>query len=281
MVKIIADTLSCIPVEEARKLGLAYIPQIIEFDGQSYRDDTEMDSATFLQRLRTSAILPKTAAPPPALYNPYYQEYTKQGHTVLVIAPTGKMSGTVRGAEVGAKDFPEADIRVIDTSSIGSGLGVMVRSAVEWVEQGLDANTIQSKVLEMAGRERIYFMVDTLEFLQRGGRIGKAKALMGSLLQLKPILTVNEGQTEAVENQRTKRRAIARIVELILEQCPKGSEGHLTLMHGDALEDVTHLAEQLKQALGISEIPIYFVPPAILVHTGPGVLGVSFFQKAK
>lgn len=279
MVKIIADTLSCISVEEAKELGLTYIPQIIEFDGQSYRDDTEMDSATFLNKLRTSSILPKTAAPPPALYLPYYQEYSEQGHTILVIAPTGKMSGTVRGAEVAAKDFPDADIRVVDTCSIGSGLGVMVRAALEWANQGLDADTIQARVLEMASRERIYFMVDTLEFLQRGGRIGKAQALVGSLLQLKPILTVNEGQTEPVENQRTKRKAISRIVELILEYCPKGTEGHLSLMHGDALEDAKILSEGLKQALGISDIPIYFVPPAILVHSGPGVIGVSFFRK--
>jgi len=189
------------------------------------------------------------------------------------------MSGTTRGAEVAAKDFPDADIRVIDTSSIGSGLGVLVKSALEWAHQGLDADTIQANVLEMASRERIFFMVDTLEFLQRGGRIGKAQALVGSLLQLKPILTVKEGQTEAVENQRTKRKAIARIVELIMEKCPKGTDGHLSLMHGDALEDAEILAEGLKQALEISDIPIYFVPPAILVHSGPGVLGVSFFQK--
>ncbi len=279
MVKIIADTLSCISVEEAKELGLAYIPQIIEFDGQTFRDDTEMDSATFLSKLRSSTILPKTAAPPPALYTPYFQEYSQQGHTILVIAPTGKMSGTTRGAEVAAKDFPDADIRVIDTSSIGSGLGVLVKSALEWAHQGLDADTIQANVLEMASRERIFFMVDTLEFLQRGGRIGKAQALVGSLLQLKPILTVKEGQTEAVENQRTKRKAIARIVELIMEKCPKGTDGHLSLMHGDALEDAEILAEGLKQALEISDIPIYFVPPAILVHSGPGVLGVSFFQK--
>ncbi len=279
MVKIIADTLSCISVDEARQLGLAYIPQIIEFDGQSYRDDTEMDSSTFLKRLRTSTVLPKTAAPPPALYTPYYREYSHQGHSILVIAPTGKMSGTVRGAEVAAQDFPDADIRVIDTNSIGAGLGVMVRAAVEWANQGLDADTIQAKVMEMAKREKIFFMVDTLEFLQRGGRIGKAQALVGSLLQLKPILTLNDGVTEAAENQRTKRRAMARIVELVVESCPKGSEGHLSLMHGDALDDINNLGEELKQALGISDIPVFFVPPAILVHGGPGILGVSFFQK--
>ena len=281
MVKIIADTLSCISVEEAKELGLAYIPQIIEFDGQSYRDDTEMDSATFLSKLRSSAILPKTAAPPPALYTPYYQEFSKQGHSILVIAPSGKVSGTVRGAEVAAKDFPDADIRVIDTCSVGSGLGIMVRSALEWANQGLNADTIQARILEMAAREKIYFMVDTLEFLQRGGRIGKARALVGSLLQVKPILALTEGQIEAVENQRTKRKAIARMVELIVAGCPRGAEGHLTLMQGDALEDAKALGNELKQTLNITDIPIYFVPPAILVHAGPGVLGVSFFQKEK
>jgi len=279
MIKIIADTLSCLSIEKARELGVDFIPQIIEFGEQAFRDDTEIDSITFLKKLRSSSTLPKTAAPPPAMYEPLYRKYSQEGHTVLVICPSAQVSGTVRSAEVAAKEFPNADIRVIDTKSIGAGLGTLVQAAVAWANQGLDADIVEKRVLDMAAREKLYFVVDTLEYLQRGGRIGKAQALFGSLLQVKPILTFRDGHTEPVESQRTKRRAMARIMELVLSDCPKGSDSHLGLMQGDAMEDALALAEDFKQNLGISNIPIFFLPPAILVHAGPGAIGISYFCK--
>jgi DegV family protein with EDD domain len=279
MVKIIADTLSCLSIEKAAELGIGFIPQIIEFPDQSYRDDTEMDSATFLKKLRASATLPKTAAPPPAMYEPFYRQHSENGDTILVICPSAAVSGTVRSAQVAAKDFPDADIRVIDTRSIGAGLGTLVEQAVKWVNQGDDADTVEKKVLAMAAREKIYFVVDTLEYLQRGGRIGKAKALFGSLLQVKPILSFREGQIEPVESQRTKRRAMARITELVLSDCPKGSESYLKLMEGDAMEDAIALTADFKDRLDSKDVPILFLPPAILVHAGPGAIGISYFTK--
>lgn len=279
MIKIIADTLSCLSVEQAKALGVDFIPQIIQFGEQSFRDDTEMDSDTFLKKLRSLSALPKTAAPPPAMYEPYFRQYAQEGHSILVICPSAQVSGTVRSAQVAAKDFPDADIRVIDTKSIGAGLGTLVKAAVGWANQGLDAATIENQVLKMAAREKIYFVVDTLEYLQRGGRIGKAQALFGSLLQVKPILTFRDGHTEPVESQRTKRRAMARIMELVTSDCPKGAEAHLGLMQGDAMQDALALAGDFKHVLNITQIPIYFLPPAILVHAGPGAIGISYFCK--
>jgi len=279
MIKIIADTLSCLSIEKAKELGVDFIPQIIEFGEQAFRDDTEIDSTTFLKKLRSSSTLPKTAAPPPAMYEPLYRKYSQEGHTVLVICPSAQVSGTVRSAEVAAKEFPNADIRVIDTKSIGAGLGTLVQAAVAWANQGLDADIVEKMVLDMAAREKLYFVVDTLEYLQRGGRIGKAQALFGSLLQVKPILAFRDGHIEPVESQRTKRRAMARIMELVLSDCPKGVNSHIGLMQGDAMEDALALAEDFKQNLGISNIPIFFLPPAILVHAGPGAIGISYFRK--
>jgi DegV family protein with EDD domain len=278
MVKIIADTLSCLSLDLVHSLGIDYIPQIIEFSAEeSYRDDTEIDSQTFIKKLRLASALPKTAAPPPALYSPVYKRILTEGHTAMVIAPSGKVSGTVRSAEVAAKDFPGADIRVVDTNSVGSGLGVLALKAHEWACSGIDADTITSWVQEMAAREHIYFLVDTLEYLQKGGRIGKAKALVGSLLQVKPILSLKNGQIEPVEQQRTKRKAVARLRELVLSDCPHGEEGCLSVMHGGVEEDARELVDFFKAELGIAKVPVYFIPPAILVHAGPGALAVSYF----
>ena len=281
MVKIIADTISCLPVQEAAKRGIYYIPQIIVFGEQTYRDDTEMNSIEFLRRQKVSPVLPKTAAPPPALYKPIYQELTDQGHTVLVIAPSSQISGTVRGATVAANDFPAKDIRVIDTKLVGGGLGAVVIKAKEWADQGLDADEIIRRVMEMSHRHRIYFAVDTLEFLYKGGRIGAASALVGSLLQMKPILTFREGTVQPFERQHTHRKAIARIQEIVQQECPMGPDSFINFMHGNAEEEARTVAKSLAPLLNIPEstIPIYDLTPAILTHSGPGVIAVSFFVK--
>jgi len=279
MIKIVADTTSGIPPEKARELGIAYIPQIIIFGNEAYRDDTEIDNVTFLQKLRSSPVLPKTAAPQPPLYTPIYQEFGQKGNTIVVICPSAEVSGTVRSATIAAQDFPEADIRILDTRTIGAGLASLVLKAVEWVNQGMGADELVQKIMEMSAREKVYFLVDTLEYLHKGGRIGGAQKLVGGILQVKPILTLKNGRAEAAESQRTKQRAVARLKELVITDYPKDRNGYLSIMHGGVEEEAIALAKDLATQLNVKpeNIPIYFLPPAILVHAGPGVLGVSFF----
>ncbi|NPV76724.1 MAG: DegV family protein [Anaerolineae bacterium] len=279
MVSVIADTTSSIPTEEARRLGLYYIPQIIIFGDETYRDDTEIDNKTFLAKLRASTVLPKTAAPPPELYKPVFEEISAKGETAVVICPSAEVSGTVRSATVAALDFPNADIRIIDTKTIGSGLASIVLQAHQWAQQGMDADTLVKNVEGMAARQRVYFLVDTLEYLHKGGRIGGAQALLGSLLQVKPILTLVDGKAQPAESQRTKQRALAKLIELVTTQYPRDQEGYLTIMHGDSLNEANALAKTLSEKLGLdsARVPIYDLPPAILVHAGPGVLAASFY----
>jgi DegV family protein with EDD domain len=253
------------------------LPQIIIFGEDSYRDDTELDTATFLRKLRASEGLPKTAAPPPALYGPIFERLTANGDTVLCLHPSAEVSGTVRSATVAAQDFPEADIRIVDTRTIAAPLAAMVLSAHRWAQEGLDADRVIERVEDMITRQRVYFAVDTLEYLHKGGRIGGAKALVGGLLQVKPILTLEDGVVQAFEQQRTSRRAKARLRDLVFSDCPPADEAHLAVMQVDAEEDAQMLAQEFVERLGISEVPIYEMPPAIVVHGGPGILGVSFF----
>ncbi|MCC6146481.1 MAG: DegV family protein [Anaerolineaceae bacterium] len=279
MVRIIADTTSSIPTEEARRLGINYIPQIIIFGDESYRDDTEIDNKTFLTRLRTSSILPKTAAPPPELYKRIFEDITSKKESAVVICPSAEVSGTVRSATVAALDFQGVDIRILDTKTLGSGLASIVLQANEWAQQGMGIDTLVKNIEDMCARQRVYFLVDTLEYLHKGGRIGGAQALLGGLLQVKPILTLIDGKAQPVESQRTKQRALAKVIELVVTQYPKDQEGYLTIMHGDSLEEAKALAKTLadKLSLDARNIPIYNLPPAILVHAGPGVLAASFY----
>ena len=277
MVKIVTDTLSSIPLQVAEQHGIPMLPQIIIFGEESYRDDTEMDTDTFLERLRTSPILPKTAAPPPALYTPIFEQLASEGHTIICLHPSAELSGTVRSATVAAQDFPDADIRVVDTRTVGALLAEMVFLADQWAREGVDADTIVARVHDLMARQRVYFVVDTLEYLHKGGRIGGAKALVGGMLQVKPILTLQDGRVEPLEQQRTKRRALARQQELVLEECPRNADAHLCVMHADAEAEAQTLANEFAAALGLSQVPVYLVPPAIVVHGGPGALAAAFF----
>jgi DegV family protein with EDD domain len=279
MVKIVADTTSCLPVDLAKKLGIYYIPQEIVIGEETYRDDTQMNATEFLRRQRTSPVLPKTSAPGPIYYEPVYRELVENGDSAVILAPSTLVSGTFRGATVAARDFPELDIRVVDTRIIAGGLGSLVLEANRWAQAGMCADEIVQKAEEMCTRHRVYFLVDTLQYLYKGGRIGAASHLLGSLLQMKPILTVKDGLVAAFETQRTFKRACSRLKEIITAECPQGSAGLLSIMHGDALETAQQLAQDLSQSLNISveQIPIYDLTPAILVHSGPGTIAIAYY----
>jgi DegV family protein with EDD domain len=277
MVHIIADTLSSIPVEEAKRLKLPYLPQIIIFGEESYKDDSEIDTATFLQKLKTSKTLPKTAAPYPVLYNPIFEELSKTKEPILVLCPPSTVSGTVRSVETARNDFPNSDIHILDTTILGAGLGTLVRKALDWAKQGDSVEDIISKAKTMAAKNRTYFLLDTLEYLRRGGRIGAAKALVGGILQMKPLLAFRNSQVEPVESQRTKAKAVKSLIDLVQKECPKTSDAHFCVQEGGDHEEALQLSIQFSEILGFKNIPIYTVPPAILVHGGPGVIGVSYF----
>jgi DegV family protein with EDD domain len=279
MVHIVADTLSSIPVEEAKRMKLPYLPQIIIFGEESFKDDSEIDSATFLSKLKTSKELPKTAAPYPVLYNPIFEELSKTKEPILVICPPATVSGTVRSVETAKNDFPNADIHILDTSILAAGLGYLVKKALVWAEQGDDVETIITKLKEMAGRNRTYFLLDTLDYLRRGGRIGGAKALVGGILQMKPLLAFRNGQVEPVESQRTKSKAMKSLIDLIQKECPRSDEAYFCIQEGGAKEEADLLAIEIGKFMGFTNIPMYTIPPAILVHGGPGVVGVSYFVK--
>jgi len=134
-------------------------------------------------------------------------------------------------------------------------------------------------IKEMAGRTKLYFIVNTLEYLHKGGRIGLASTLVGSLLDMKPILAFQHGQVEPFDKQRTKKRALAKMIDLTLSECPRTNDACLSVVHGENVEEANLLAEDLKNKLGISEAWVAYAPPAILVHIGPEVLGISYFTK--
>lgn len=277
MTIIVADTTCGLPKQLLAERGIPCVPQIVIFGDEAYHDDSELDTPTFLQKLKASPTLPKTAAPEPPLYYPIFEEAEKKGESVVVVAPTSKASGTVRSAQTAAQEFPGLDVRVVDSLTISCNLGSMVLVADDMAKAGASADEIVAKLNDMIPRGRIYFLVDTLEYLAKGGRIGGAKRLLAELLEIKPILQVKDGQVEPFEQQRTKKRALARLVEVTAEQCKGGDEAHLCVLQVEAEKEAQALVEELKSKVFVSDIPIYELPPAIVVHAGPKAMGVGFF----
>lgn len=277
MTIIVADTTCGLPRDLLAKRGIPTIPQVVIFGEESFHDDKDLDTAAFLQKLKASKTLPKTAAPEPPLYFPIFEKAKEKGESVVVVAPTGKASGTVRSAQTAAQEYPGVDIRVVDSLTISCNLGSLVLLADDMAKAGKSADEIVAKLNEMIPRGRIYFLVDTLEYLAKGGRIGGAKRLVAELLEVKPILQVKDGQVEAFEQQRTKKRALARLVEVAIEQCPGGETAHLCVLQVEAEKEAEALVEELKSKVNVPHIPIYELPPAIVVHAGPRAMGVGFF----
>lgn len=277
MTIIVADTTCGLPHELVEKRGIPLIPQVVMFGEEAYHDDKEFDTDVFLQKLKASKTLPKTAAPEPPLYYPIYEEAMKKGESVVVVAPTSKASGTVRSALTAAEEFPRLDIRVVDTLTISCNLASLVLVADDLAKAGASADDIVAKLNDMIPRGRIYFLVDTLEYLAKGGRIGGAKKLLAELLEIKPILQVKDGQVDSFEQQRTRKRALARLVEVVTEQCKGGDEAHLCVLQVAAEKEAEALVQELKSKVFVADIPIYRLPPAIVVHAGPKAMGVGFF----
>jgi DegV family protein with EDD domain len=276
MVKIITDTTSCLSLEISRKYDIPVIPQVINFGDESFLEGVNMSISDFMQRLKSSPELPKTAAPPPELFVKEFERLVPLGEPILCIHPSTEVSGTVRSAQVAAQDFPHADIRIIDTRLIASPMATLVQRAAEWAEEGLEIDTIEARLREMMARARIYFLVATLEYLAKGGRIGGAAALVGSVLQIKPLLTVRDGKVDVLEKERTHRRALKRLQELVVTQISL-ENGYPAVLQAGVQEQGQALASSLQTCLGLHDIPIYNMPPAIVTHGGPGILGVGFF----
>jgi DegV family protein with EDD domain len=277
MVKIIADTTSCLPKEVQNQYQIPVIPQMIHFGEKSYAEGKDIDIDHFLSLLRSSSELPKTSAPSPELFSRIFSSHQDPEEAIICIHPSAELSGTIRAAETAKLDFDHLDIRVIDTRLVASPLGVVVHQAAKLAKEGKSADEICDRVIQLSKHCKIYFLVATLEYLARGGRIGGASALFGNALQIKPILTVINGVVEQHSKERTMAKAVQHLKTLVVEEFVPGNQGQLSIMHADNLNLAEELAADFKARLNISDPIISDLPPAIITHAGPGSIGVGFF----
>lgn len=277
-IRIVTDTTAALPLGYARAHHIEVVPQIVNFGAASFLEGVTLDYAEFIRRLKASPQLPKTAAPQPGDLIEAYRRQLVHAPTIISIHPSSEVSGTVRSA-LTAKEtaFPGADIRILDSRLVAGNLASLVIAAMEWAEQGVGADEIMARLYAMIPRGRIFFLVATLEYLQKGGRIGGASALIGTTLQIKPILEMRNGRVEVFEKVRTYHHALARLKELVTEQCPRSPGAYLCVMHSDDLAGARQLASDFQSSLNARDIPIYPCSASITTHVGPGALAVGFF----
>ena len=279
MVHIITDTTSALSPKIAAHYDIPVIPQIIHFGEESFHEGIDIDNQEFMRRLQEGDVHPKTAAPEPELFIEQFERLTTDGEPILCIHPSTEVSGTVRSATIAAQEFPGADIRVIDTRLIASPLGTLVKLAAQWAKEGGDADTIEARIQDMAPHCHIYFLVATLEYLARGGRIGGAARLLGSALNLKPLLTIEDGRVEVLEKIRSRGKAIQRMLKLAEETL----DGQRPVAAGIIDVDAANVAEEVTAEVMKRLKPKQFyrtaVTPVVGGHAGPGTIGLGFYTE--
>src|SRR5437660_4223936 len=275
VVRIVTDSTSDIPLEKARALGIKIVPLTVFFGEQAYLDGIELDNAAFYSKLRTSKQSPRTSQPPPAAFQEAYTRLINEGADgILSVHLSSKLSGTYQSACTGRDALPDdmkkIPIEVIDSQSISVGMSYPVMEATKIAQSGADLEELKAHLLDQLSRTRILAVLDTLEFVKRGGRIGGARALLGNMLSFKPIISLKDGEVIPLEQPRTRNKAYARIAQLVSEMGPME---YLAIAEADD-EVGQQLAEALRSVYQ-GEIPIYKLGGVLGTHTGPGTAAVS------
>ena len=277
MVKIITDTTACLPGSVQIEYDIHVIPQMIHFGEKSFIEGLDIDNISFLQKLRLAEELPKTSAPPPEMFSSIFASHQDPDEPIFCIHPSSYLSGNVRSAETAKLNFPDLNITVIDTKLVSSPLGTVVHQAALWNKEGVPPAELQQRITNLSNHGKIFFLVATLDYLARGGRIGGASALLGNALQVKPILTLIDGKVESYSKARTFKKALEQLKSLVIDEYPTNRDGHLSIMHAGDLPLAEDLSSYFMGRLNTPQPQISFLPPAIITHTGPGSIAAGFF----
>lgn len=274
-IAILTDSGSDVPYDIAKEMNIFVVPLQVNYKDRSYRDGVDIDADTMYSRLKEE--IPTTSLPLGADVDKVIQEIESQGYThILAVVLSSGLSGTCNLLQLVAKES-KLPMVVIDTKNIGIGSGLSVIKAAKYVKEGLSWEDLIAKVNETVLKTRVFFVLDTLEYLQKGGRIGKVTALIGYALDLRPIITCDsDGIYTTVAKARGRKVSINRCLELALEFAKESNHITIALAHGHALDEVLKLKEHLIQKLG-DRVTLYIgqVSPALGVHTGPGLIGMG------
>jgi DegV family protein with EDD domain len=273
---IITDSTAYIPAPLVQQHGIHVVPLTLVWGNETFHDGTEITPPEFYKRLKTAKVMPSTSQTTPEEFKKEFAPIIAAGDSILAILISSQLSGTVDSAVQAKAEFPNAHIEIIDTLTTAMALGYCTLAAARAVKDGAglaDAAAVARRAVDSSG---VIFVVDTLEFLRRGGRIGGAAAFVGTALNMKPLLTVKDGKVDALEKVRTKGKATARMLDIVEERIGSRRPLRIASLQAAAEEEAKTLLETAGKRFSPDESVFSEVSPVIGTHVGPGTIGLAW-----
>lgn len=277
-IAIVTDSTADIPRESLERFDIQVLPQILIWDDETYLDGVDIQSSEFYPRLVRSHSTPTSSQVTVGMFKQAFEPLVAQGTPVLAVLISSELSGTVESALAAKEFFPDATIEVVDSRSASMGLGFQVLAAARAIEAGRPFDEVVEVAKDAHNYAGILFVVDTLEYLHKGGRIGGAARLLGTALSMKPVLELLEGRVEAIEKVRTKSKAKARVLELLAERLDGAERLSLAAVHADAEDEAKRLLATMAERCEPIETYITLVGPVLGTHAGPGTVGLAYYN---
>jgi DegV family protein with EDD domain len=275
-VKVVTDSASDLDEATAAELGVTVVPLTIRFGTDEYVDRVTLSPTEFYAKMASSSVLPETAAPSPGAFEKAFRAGLDEGADGIVcVNLSSKLSATIQSAQNAARAMGDAPIRIVDSLSVTGGLASMVVAAARRAAEGASVDEVAATVEAMVPRTRIYGALDTLDNLKKGGRIGSAQALLGSLLSIKPLIEIRGGEVHEAGKPRTRGKALRALVDKLREA---GEVENVWVLHGDA-PDADELLDLVTQVIPREQITEGIIGATIGTHGGPRVAGITFQVK--
>lgn len=276
---VVTDSSAYIPKGALEGLNVSVIPLWLIWDDERFRDGVDIDPPTFYRRLKESRTLPTSSQPSPGEFAAFFRQVAAEADAIISVLVSSKISGTIASAQAAQAQLPELTIRIVDSLSSSMGLGMVVLAAARAAAAGRSLDEVVAAAEGMRERMHFLFMVDTLEYLHRGGRIGGARRLLGTALRVKPILQFRDGKIESLTQARTKRKAIIRILEIVEERLGGKGMAEAAVVDIDAPGDGDAVAEMIVERFGAPVVHRSTVSPVVGIHVGPGAIGIAFYAE--
>jgi DegV family protein with EDD domain len=278
-VVVVTDSSAYIPEEALGDFSIPVIPLWLHWGDERFRDGVDIDPPTFYRRLQTDETFPTTSQPSAGEFLDFFRQVGVGAEAIVGVFVTSKLSGTVANAQAAQAELSDVTIRVVDSLSTSMGMGFMVLAAARAAAAGKSLDEVVAAAEDIRDRAHLLFAVDTLEFLHRGGRIGGAKWLLGTALSIKPLLHLDDGTIKPLVQVRTKRKAVARMLDIAEERLGGKRMAEAAVIDAGTPEEGDALAEQVRERFGISPVYRTAVSPAIGTHAGPGTVGLVFYAE--
>jgi DegV family protein with EDD domain len=278
-VTIATDSVSNLTPELIEEYDIKVIPQILNWEGDTYLDGIDITQEEFYARLSQAKEIPTTSQPSAGEFKEFFEQIAEESESILCITISDHLSGTLDSATGARKMLPDIPIEIVDSRSASMGQGFIVLAAARALQEGAGADEAAEVARRMVPITRAVFVVDTLEFLHRGGRIGGAQRLVGSVLSIKPLLHLVDGKIEPLASVRTKRKALGRALEIIEADTVGKGPLHAAVLHAANLQEASQFRVEVAQRLEPVELLEAELTPVIGTHTGPGLVGLAYYNE--